>query len=503
MTRPRRGWQRSWGASLLVALLLAGCGSPVRNPVTGQQERSVLSEDAEVALGRKEHQQVLQEYAPYDHPRLQAYVSAVGQRLAAQSHRSQLQWHFTVLDSPEVNAFALPGGYVYITRGILAFMESEADLAGVLGHEIGHVTARHGAQRATRQQDASLGVLAAAVLGAVLDSRGAGGVGRAVTDVSQAAAAGYIASYGREQELQADSLGAEYLSRVRFNPANMIDVIRVLKNQEEFAADQARAQGRAPPARNSWLASHPSNDQRLAAISQLAQQYRGSWGDDGRAAFLQAIEGMRFGDSEQQGLVRGRQFYHPLLGVAITAPAQWSIQNGRDRLVLVNGARDAALTLLTVPASAGASPEEVIRNGFRPQSGRVERGTLNGMPATHFSGLRSNAGGQLEPLLLSIVQGPQGRRYALVWNGRDAPALQRAQASLLEARNSFRPLSVADQAEARPWVLRLVPYPAGGFAELARHSPLPAAQQQLRLLNGHYGGGEPRAGQLTKIVDRR
>src|SRR5678816_4510871 len=110
------------------------------------------------------------EYGAYDDPKLQAYVGELGQRLAAQSHRANLQWTFTVLDSPEINAFALPGGYVYVTRGIMAYLDSEAELAGVMGHEIGHVTARHGAQRATRGQTAGIGVAAATILGAVLEA---------------------------------------------------------------------------------------------------------------------------------------------------------------------------------------------------------------------------------------------------------------------------------------------------------------------------------------------
>ena len=182
--------------------LLAGCGSAVNNPVTGQAERSVMSEAAEIAEGRKSHAQVLQEYGVLQNPRVQAYVNDIGQRLAKQSQRANLQWTFTVLDSPEINAFALPGGYVYITRGIMVYLDSEADLAGVVGHEIGHVTARHGAQRATRQQDAGLGVLAASVLGAVLESQGVGGAGRMASDLSQTVAAGYVSRYGRSKSFK-------------------------------------------------------------------------------------------------------------------------------------------------------------------------------------------------------------------------------------------------------------------------------------------------------------
>src|SRR3990167_1418306 len=242
-------------APLLASALLASCGSTVVNPVSGQAERTVMDERAEVEEGAKGHQQVLQEYGVYNNPAVQAYVNALGQRLAAQSHRAQLQWHFTVLDTPMINAFALPGGYVYVTRGLMAYMDSEADLAGVIGHEIGHVTARHGAQRATSQQNAGIGVLAASVLGAVLESQGITGAGKMAGQVSQTVAAGYVASYGRDQELQADALGAEYLARNRLDPRNMIDVIKVLKDQERFAADQAQAQGRSVPAQGGWLAS--------------------------------------------------------------------------------------------------------------------------------------------------------------------------------------------------------------------------------------------------------
>ena len=141
--------------SVLVAaaLLTAACGTNVVNPVSGETERSVMDEATEIAEGKKAHAEVMKEFGgPLANPKLQAYVDDLGQRLAKQSHRANLQWTFTVLDSPDVNAFALPGGYVYVTRGIMAYMDSEADLAGVIGHEIGHVTARHGAQRATRQQ---------------------------------------------------------------------------------------------------------------------------------------------------------------------------------------------------------------------------------------------------------------------------------------------------------------------------------------------------------------
>jgi len=485
----------------LAGALLVGCAT-VQNPVTGRAERTVMDEQSELAEGKKAHPQVLAEYGAVKDARLQAYVNEVGQRLAKHSHRSNLEWHFTVLDSAEVNAFALPGGYVYVTRGIMAYLGSEADLAGVLGHEIGHVTARHGAQRATRQQAAGLGVLAATIFGAVLESGGLHGAGDLASQVSQGIAAGYIASYSREQELQADQLGAEYLSRVNLDPKNMIDVIELLKNQERFSADQARAEGRAPADGQTWLSSHPSSDQRLRDIVQTAAQYKGSYADEGRTRYLQAINGVAFGESREQGVTRGRNFFHEPLGFAVTVPQGFRIENGADALALINGEGDAALVVKTVPPKAGNSHDEIIRNVVKPDTGRVERRSLNGQPATHFIGTRRNEQGQSQNVILTVATGPAQRNYLFIYIAKDQQVLQRAYRQLQEAESSFRALTAADRSAARPWLIKNVAYPRGGFAELARPSPLTSnAERHLRLLNGVYAGGEARVGQLVKVVE--
>jgi predicted Zn-dependent protease len=323
--------------------------------------------------------------------------------------------------------------------------------------------------------------------------------------VSQSVAAGYVASYGREQELQADQLGAEYLSRSHYDPRNMVDVIKVLKNQERFADDMARAEGRTPPAHTNWLASHPSNDQRLAEITQIADGYQGTYLDDSRNRYLQAINGMTYGESREQGLTRGQNFYHEELGIALTAPAGWKIQNSKEAITLVNAEGAAGLVVKLVPAKAGSSHAEIVRNVLAPISGRAEPLTLNGLSATHVVGLRSDQQGQPQSFEATIVSGPGAQNYLLGYVSKDAQALKRAYRQMREAEASFRALTAADRAAARPWVVKTVPYPGdarGGFASLAKKSPLSQApEQQLRLINGVYGGGEPKAGQLVKVVE--
>jgi predicted Zn-dependent protease len=488
---------------LLVSMLLPGCTTVV-NPVTGKSERTVMDEPAEIAEGAKAHPQILAEFGAYDDPKVQAYVNDLGQRLARNSHRPGLEWHFTVLDSPDVNAFALPGGYVYVTRGIMAYMESEADLSGVMGHEIGHVTARHGSQRATRQQAAGLGVLAASILGMVLESGGVPGAANAASQASQGVASGYVAKYSRSQELQADQLGAEYTAGINYDPRNMVDVIKLLENQERFAADQARAEGRAPRTESDWLASHPSSAERLRDISQIASGYAANvkYDDDGRTRYLQVINGMPFGESREQGVTRGQNFYHEPLGIALTAPSGWKIQNSPEAIALMNGEGNAALVVQAIPEKAGTNHEEIIRNAVNPNSGSLDRRTLNGLQATHFIGTRLNAQGQSQPVELTIVTGPSNRMYAFLYAAKDGPSLQRAHRQMQEAESSFRALTAADRSAARPLKLKTVPYPGGGFAELARKSPLPRnAEQELKLLNGVYAGGDVKPGQLVKVVE--
>lgn len=458
------------------------------NPVTGDKNFVLMSEQQEIQLGAQAHQDVLKEYAALDNPALQAYVNEVGQRLAQQSHRPNLQWHFTVVDSPDVNAFALPGGYVYLTRGLMAYLNSEAELAGVIGHEIGHVTARHGVRQHSAQTAAGLGAVLGSILVPGMDNQ-------AGATLLQTLAQAWTAGYGREHELESDRLGAEYLAKTGYRPQAMIDVIGVLKNQELFAAEQARRDGRPLRTYHGTFDSHPSNDARLRQVVNEANKYIVANPREGRDAFLQKMAGVYFGDSPDQGLIRNNMLLHEKLGLAMQFPPGWRVENRPDRVVAMNPGGDALVELRQGPKHD--RPLETLQKGIKLDPGaRYDSGRLGGYPAAFAAGAQ-----QGKPVVAAAVVF-NGTQYLIAGMAKDKPAYERERNALRGAINSFRAITPAERQAARPYVLQLVTaQPGMTMAGLARQSPLGAdAESQLRLMNALYPSGEPKPGQRLKIV---
>jgi predicted Zn-dependent protease len=467
------------------ALTLTHCA---QNPVTGDKNFVLMSEQQEIQMGAQAHQDVLKEYAALDNPALQAYVNEVGQRLAKQSHRPSLPWHFTVVDSPDVNAFALPGGYVYITRGIMAYLNSEAELAGVVGHEIGHVTARHG----VRQQSASTAAGLGAVLGSILMP---GMNNQAGATLLQTLAQAWTAGYGREHELESDRMGAEYLARTGYDPQAMIAVVTVLKNQELFAAEQAERDGRQPRTYHGTFDTHPSNDERLKQVVAEADKYKIALPREGRSTYLEKMAGVVFGDSPEQGVIRGNALLHDKLGLAIQFPQGWQVQNRPDRVVATSPKGDALVELQQGPK--GGKPLETLQKGLKLDAGaRYDSGSLSGYPAAFAAGAQ-----QGKPVVVAAVAF-NGTQFLIAGMAKDKATYDRERSTLRGAINSFHAIKPTEKLAARSYVLRLLTaQPGMTMAALARQSPLENdAESQLRLMNDLYPSGEPLPGQLIKIV---
>jgi len=463
-----RGAIRALGIVLVIAgaaTSLVGCAT---NPVTGGKDFVLMSEEQELSLGRQAHQQIMKQYKDVESEALQNYVGGLGEELAGQSHRSNLIFRFRVLDDPMVNAFALPGGYIYITRGILAYMQNEAQLAGVLGHEIGHVTARHGVKQ---QSKAQLGQIAGAIIAAKTGSRSAAqGIGMAIN-------AG-LSGYGRAHELEADRLGAEYLARTQFDPDDMLHVIGILKDQEEFEKVRAEAEDREPRSYHAVFASHPRNDTRLQEVVQAAKRLEGQGGNRGKdnEAFL-------------------RKFFHRELNLHMEFPAGWRIENQPSSIVAIAPGNEEAIVVKLEDRGRREPPRRYLERRFNS----LRDGSYIGSGVEGYAGIAAmnTPFGQRNARIGAVYQGD---RVYLIQSStkRGVPSAN----ALMSTAGSVRPLTndESELAKARHIGLHRV-QPGDTFASLAARSNLTNyAEAQLRLLNGMYPDGEPTAGQLIKIV---
>jgi predicted Zn-dependent protease len=469
---------------LSVFLVLQGCAV---NPVTGKQDFVMMSESQELAMGSQANAQINQQMSMVESPALQGYVQRVGEGLARNSHRSNLEYHFKVVDSADINAFALPGGYIFMNRGLMAYLNSEAELAAVLGHEIGHVTARHG----VRQQSMAMG---SGLLGQLVTI----GTGvQAAGDLSNLLGSAVVKGYGRDMELQADGLGAEYLARSGYRPDAVLDVIGVLKDQDTFARQRAAAQGKQVESYHGLFASHPTHDQRLQQVVGQAQALStGSSQRVGRDDYLKAIEGMVYGDSEAQGVVRDQRFYHVPLNMRLDYPRGWTVLNRPD-VVLGHTEDESAFIAMTLETVDGKSD---VADLLRMRAGKQQLTQEQRFSGQGFQGLMAILPGQSPRRVAAILRKDQ--LILFIGAVRGQTRLESHDAEFVSVIRSFAGLSAADRKKAAPMHIRLVRVSKGDtYARLARNSPLGEdAQAQLRLLNGHWPDGQPEQGQWLKVV---
>jgi predicted Zn-dependent protease len=349
------------------ALTLLACAT---NPATGERQFSLMSEAQEIQIGREVDEQIRAELGVYDNPALQRYVDGIGQRLARASERPQLPWQFAVVDEAAVNAFALPGGFIYLTRGILAFLHDEDQLAGVLGHEIGHVTARHSAQQYTKQTTAGVGL---ALLGIFVPEA------RPFQGLAETAAGLLLLKYGRDDERQADRLGVQYTASTGYDPAGVAGMLRTLARLDEAAGDR-----RGIP---NWLSTHPAPADRVEEVQQFVREAKASPAAtpaERRNEYLRQVDGIVFGDSPRQGFVRGSRFLHPELRFAIAFPDRWDVRNSPQQVTATPREQQNLAMVLQLAGKATGSVEQVARAtmanaGFQHATG--QRGRMNGLDA--------------------------------------------------------------------------------------------------------------------------
>ncbi len=459
--------------ALVCAAVLGGC---TLNPATGERQLTLISEAQEIAMGRQAEPEVLATFGEYPNQELQTYVNDLGQELAATSERPNLPWAFHVLDDPLVNAFAYPGGFIYVTRGILSHFNSEAELVSVLGHEIGHVTARHSVEQMSQQQLAQIGLGVAAA--ASEDFRPYAGYAAAGLQV-------LFLKFSRDAERQSDDLGLRYMTRADFDPDEMPNVFRAFDRMQI-----ASGQSRIPD----WQSTHPNPADRVgrieAQIARLPPEVQN--GKIGRDSYLRRLKGLTYGIDPREGYAVGNAFYHPDMAFQMTFPEGWKIVNQRQAAGAVSPNEDA-LVVLTL---AGATtPEAAVKAFFEPeniQPGGRWRESFYNFNATGSDGsqIRGVVGFvEHRDLVFQLVAYTGGEGFSQYGN------------TMRRSLASFGTLSNRRYLDVEPARIQIVELPKSmDFAEFVKRYPSNADATEIAILNGVGEDQTLEKGRLMKQI---
>jgi predicted Zn-dependent protease len=464
------------GTVIVWALLLAGCAV---NPLTGERNFSIIPESQEVAMGKEAAAEVAQSIGLLDDARAQKYVSDLGQSLSAVSERPNLPWSFQVVDDPVVNAFALPGGPIFVTRGLLTHLGSEAQLAAVVGHEIGHVTGRHSVRMMSKATLAQLGLGVGMVFSETLRSMG---------QLGMAGMQLLFLKYGRDAEREADELGYRYSLEKNYDVRSMPDVFATLKRVGESSG-----QSRLP----NWMATHPSPDERIQRINKLIAEKNPPAGKVDREQYLAVTDGMVFGPNPRNGFYEGGFFKHPEMRFQIAIPQGWKSQNLAQAVVAEAPQGNLGFQLATSKEPPAQSFEQ-----FTSQKGitALERfdAQVAGSPAPAARFAAQTEGGAIRGVVTFFTH--QGRTFGIL--GLSAPeTFPAAEGALRQVIGSFGPLTDPAALNVQPARLKVVTVDRNTtLAEFASRYPSGLSADRVSIINQLEPGSPLRAGQKIKVV---
>ncbi len=462
-------------------LLSASTGCSV-NPATGKRQLTLISEAQEIQLGKESHEAIKKQMGVYPDEEVQKYVSDLGLKLAAASERPNLPWTFTVIDDPVVNAFALPGGFIYITRGIMGYMNSEAELISVMGHEIGHVTGRHGVEQMSKQQLAQVGFMVGMVASPQFRQFG---------QLAQQGLGLMFLKFSRDHEREADDLGLRYLARGGYDPMEMDNVFRTLGR-----VSAAQGAGRIP----NWASTHPAPEDRVARIEEevAAMAPEARHGKINREQFLEEVDHLTFGPDPRQGFFKDNVFYQPEMRFKLTFPAGWKTINQRQAVAAVSPEKDAIVVLQLADQD---DPAAASSKFFSQQN--IERGGQAGNNFFHFRTLtEANAQGQKPPGLRGIAGffSYGGAVFQMLgyckedrWSNYDR--------EINRAAGTFEVLNDPKFLNVRAARLETVKIPTSmTLGEFNRRWPSTIELEQLAIINGVTQEQRLDAGRLVKRV---
>lgn len=470
--------------SVVAFFFLSDCAI---NPVTGKRDFMLVSESQEIAMGQEADPSIVRYFGLYQDPELQKFINAKGQQMVAISHRKNLKYEFKIVDSPVVNAFAVPGGYVYFTRGIMAHFNNEAEFAGVLGHEIGHITARHSAKQYSNQMLAQVGLIAGVVL--------VPEVGQFANELQQGVSLLFL-KFGRDAETQSDKLGAEYSTKINYDAEEMAHFFNTLQRlQKQSGADEIP----------DFLSTHPNPIDREENVEKQAAKWKKKTGATNLKvngdSYLKMIDGIVYGEDPRQGFAEDNVFYHPELKFQFPYPSGWMVQNSPEQVQF--GPKDGnALMMFTMAqgSSLDDAAQKLVQN-YKLTVQKSNRENVNGNAAIALIADQQANPEQVVRTLIYVIE--HGKNiYAMIGASSEANFNNYFQ-TFNTSMNGFRTLTDPAKLNKQPDRIRIKPVNnAGTLRDALRNYHVPEKRfEELAILNGMALNDRMERGKLIKVLE--
>jgi predicted Zn-dependent protease len=465
--------------------------SCAKNPVTGKRQVVLISESQEIAMGQEADPQIIAQYGLYEDSTLQRFINEKGKAMAAISHRPNLEYNFRVVDSDILNAFAVPGGYVYFTRGIMAHFNNEAEFAGVLGHEIGHITARHTVVQQSKQVFGQLGLIAGIIIKPEL--------GQFAEQASQGLGLLFL-KFGRDAERQSDQLGVEYSSKINYNAHEMAHFFNTLKRQSTATGAQELPD---------FLSTHPNPDDRNISVDKAATEWQQKLNltnpKVNRDIYLRRIEGLVYGEDPRQGFLENNVFYHPELKFQFNVPQAWKYQNSPQRVQMAPADGQALMYL----AGTGATTLSEAGQAFLQQNGLQlidqKETTVNGYKTLIILGdtKQDPQQQQQQPLRVQAYFYQFGSSIMMMMGVSAAQSFNQYQSSFTATMKSFKTLTDAARLNKKPERVRIKTVAANGtLAQAFKYFKVADKRmEEFAILNGKQQTDAVTKGTLIKVIE--
>lgn len=465
-------------------IMLDSCAT---NPVTGKKQVVLMSEEQEIAMGKEADPQIVAQFGLYENAALQNFITTKGKQMAAISHRPGLNYEFKILDSEVLNAFAVPGGYVYFTRGIMAHFNNEAEFAGVLGHEIGHIAARHSVEQQRNAMLGQLGIIAGVIISPEFGQ------------FAEAASQGLgllLLKFGRDAEMESDRLGVEYSSKIGYDATEMAGFFNTLERQSQAAGSQELPD---------FLSTHPNPGDRNVTVAKLATEWKQQLNltnpEVNRNEYLKRIEGLIYGEDPKQGFLEDNVFYHPELKFQFPVPANWNYQNTPQSVQMAPKDGKAMMMLTLAPGTSPRQAAEAFVQQYQLQVKESRELSVNGLPAMAIIADQQNpqTGAVIRTMSYFIQHG--GNIY-LILGASGLNDFNNYSAAFNSTMQNFRTLTDASKINKKPQRIRIKSVAANTTLEQALRSfNMPTAKmQELSILNGMNLNQQVTKGMLIKVI---